>query len=305
VKRVGAVDLGTNSTRLLVADVTDGQVHEIVRVLEITRLGQRVDRDGLLAADAIGRVLAVLDTYRRLAVDAGATTVLATATSAVRDAANGADLLARIERTLGFRTRLLSGDEEARATVAGVLAGRVAPPGRVAIVDVGGGSTEVAIAHAGTLEAAVSVNAGCVRATERWLGDGVVAAADLAIARTALDGLFAGAVPDAWLPVDDVIAVAGTATTAAAIDLELVEHDPARSHGHVVPVALVRSLIERLAPLDSDARGAIRGIEPARAPVIVGGLVVLDRVLTRLGADRFEVSERDILHGIALLAAVS
>ena len=303
--RVGAVDLGTNSTRLLVADVVDGRVEEVIRLLAITRLGEGVDRHGVLTEAAIGRVLDVLARFADVAAAAGATVVLATATSAVRDAANGAAFLARVERERGFRTRLLDGDEEAAATVAGVLIGRNAPPGRVAIVDVGGGSTEVSIAVAGVVDAAVSVAAGCVRTTERWLGDDAVTPAAATAARDALGALFADAVPAAWLPVDGVIAVAGTAITAAAIDLGLEADDPALIHGHVVTAATIRALIERLAPLDLAARRAVPGIEPARAPVIVGGLLVLDRVLDRLGAERFEVSEHDILHGVALLAAVS
>ncbi len=186
--RVAAVDLGTNSTRLLVADATGpSELAEVERILEITRLGQGVDATGRLHDDAIGRVLAVVRRYHDVAAAAGAERFLATATSAVRDAANGRDFLARLEAETGFATRLLSGADEARLTRLGTLAGRAPLSGRVAIVDVGGGSTEVSVSDA----LAVSLDAGCVRATERWLAEDAVAPELEQRAAEALRRLFA------------------------------------------------------------------------------------------------------------------
>jgi exopolyphosphatase/guanosine-5'-triphosphate,3'-diphosphate pyrophosphatase len=298
--RVAAVDMGTNSTRLLVADVEGPQqLAEVERILEITRLGQGVDRSARLADDAIGRTLAVVRRYREVADAAGATRRLATATSAVRDAGNGRDFLHRIEAETGFQTRLLPGAEEARLTRLGVLAGRPPQSGRVAIVDVGGGSTEISVGPG----LAVSLDAGCVRATERWLAEDAVAPELERRAVEALRRLFADGVPDAWLPVDRGIAVAGTATTLAALDLGLPAYDAARIHGHVLTRAAIAEQRARLAPLTAAERRAIGPIEPGRAPVIVGGSLVLEAALDRLGLPAVDVSERDILHGIALLAA--
>jgi exopolyphosphatase/guanosine-5'-triphosphate,3'-diphosphate pyrophosphatase len=298
--RVAAVDMGTNSTRLLVADVAGpDDVSEVERILEITRLGQGVDDARRLAGEAIERTLGVVRRYRELADAAGATRRLATATSAVRDAANGRAFLDRIEAETGFATQLLPGEEEARLTRLGVLAGRAPPAGRVAIIDVGGGSTEVSVGPG----MAVSLDAGCVRATERWLAEDAVAPQLEHRAATALRQLFADGVPDAWLPVDHGIAVAGTATTVAALDLGLPAYDAERIHGHVLTCTAIAAQRRRLAPLTVAERRAIGPIEPGRAPVLVGGILVLEAALDRLGLVAVEVSERDILHGIALLAA--
>jgi exopolyphosphatase/guanosine-5'-triphosphate,3'-diphosphate pyrophosphatase len=297
--RVAAVDMGTNSTRLLVADVTGpGELAEVRRILEITRLGAGVDRHRRLADDAIGRTLAVVRRYREIADEQGAQRLLATGTSAVRDAANGGEFLARLEGETGFATRLLTGDEEAYLTRLGVLAGRPAIDGDVAIIDVGGGSTEVSVGPG----RAVSLDAGCVRATERWLAEDAVSPALQERATAELRKLFSAGVPDAWLPVDRGIAVAGTATTVAALDLGLQAYDAELIHGHVLTREAIAAQRERLAPLTAAERRAIGAIEPGRAPVIVGGILVLEAALERLGLAEVEVSERDILHGIALLA---
>jgi len=298
--RVAVVDMGTNSTRLLVADV-DGadELVEVDRILEITRLGQGVDDARRLADDAICRTLAVVRRYRATADAHGATRRLATATSAVRDAANGRAFLERVEAETGFATRLLPGDEEARLTRLGVLAGRAPLDGRVAIVDVGGGSTEVSVGDG----KAVSLDAGCVRVTERWLAEDAVPPELEHHAASALRALFAEGIPEAWLPVDHGIAVAGTATTVAALDLGLAAYDAGRIHGHVLTRAAIREQGARLAPLTAAERRALGPIEPGRAPVLVGGILVLEAALDRLGLPAVEVSERDILHGIALLAA--
>jgi exopolyphosphatase/guanosine-5'-triphosphate,3'-diphosphate pyrophosphatase len=297
--RVAVVDMGTNSTRLLVADVTGpGELTEVERILQITRLGAGVDRNRRLADDAIGRTLAVVRRYREIADAHGARVLLATATSAVRDAANGAEFLARLQAETGFETRLLPGEEEARLTRLGVLAGRPEIAGDVAIVDVGGGSTEVSVGPG----RAVSLDAGCVRATERWLAEDAVSPALQRHAAAELRDLFDAGVPDAWLPVDRGIAVAGTATTIAALDLGLASYDAERIHGHVLTRDAIVAQRERLAPLTADERRAIGAVEPGRAPVIVGGILVLEAALDRLRLTEVEVSERDILHGIALLA---
>ena len=297
--RVAVVDMGTNSTRLLVADVRGpGDLTEVERILEITRLGAGVDRNRRLADDAIGRTLAVVRRYREIADSHGAQVRLATATSAVRDSANGGEFLTRLQAETGFEARLLPGEEEARLTRLGVLAGRPPIEGEVAIVDVGGGSTEVSVGPG----RAVSLDAGCVRATERWLAEDAVSPALQQHAVAELRALFAAGVPDTWLPVDRGIAVAGTATTIAALDLGLEAYDAERIHGHVLTRAAIAAQRERLAPLSADERRAIGAIEPGRAPVIVGGILVLEAALDRLGLAEVEVSERDILHGIALLA---
>jgi exopolyphosphatase / guanosine-5'-triphosphate,3'-diphosphate pyrophosphatase len=291
--RVAIIDLGTNSTRLLVADVEGGHLREVERVLEITRLGEGVDASGSLNATAIARVLGCVQGYAARADALAVERRVAVATSAVRDAANRDDLLEPIER-LGFTARVLTGSEEAELTFAGV-ASDCSTAGETAVIDVGGGSTEVVLARDGVVTWSESYEAGCVRMTERHLGSGVVDPAALARCRAELDSIFAGPIPGTALARG--IAVAGTATTAAAIDLD---GDVDRIHGHRVSRQLIAGQLDMLAPLELAARILVPGLEPDRAPVICAGLTVLGAVLDRLDLKEIIVSERDILHGAAL-----
>jgi exopolyphosphatase / guanosine-5'-triphosphate,3'-diphosphate pyrophosphatase len=278
--RVAAVDLGTNSTRLLVADV-DGDLREVVRRLRITRLGEGVDARGQLLPLPVARVRNVLAEYRRELEFHGAERTLCIGTSAVRDAENGEAFLGEIEWSYGFSTRLLTGDEEADMTLRGVGA---VEPGTL-VVDIGGGSTEVQLAGSDTRE---SLQLGCVRLTERF-GEDV----------DAIRSYVRGTLP--VLEADRAIGVAGTVTTLAALDLDLTEYDPERTHGHRLSTAAAREQCARLVALSLSERERI--IEPGRAPVIVAGAAILVAILERYRLDEIRVSERDILHGAALAAA--
>ncbi len=287
--RVAAIDLGTNSTRLLVADVEDGRVEEVGRALRITRLGEGVDARRRLLPAPVARVRNVLADFRREAERLGAERTLAIATSAVRDAENGEAFLGEVEWSYGFATRVLSGEEEAALTLRGVTAGRALEPGTL-VVDIGGGSTElIVLAVSDTLRNA-SLDVGCVRMTERF-GEDVAA----------IEEHVGVAAPE--LEARSAIGVAGTITALAALDLGLVDYDPERVHGHVLTAAAVDAQLDRLASLPLDERRRLPGLEPERAPVIVAGAAILRALLRRYGLDRIEASERDILHGAALAAA--
>ena len=282
--RVGAIDLGTNSTRLLVADVEGGHVEEVGRGLRITRLGEGVDKRRRLLPAPVARVRNVLADFRRELDRLGAARTLAVATSAVRDAENGEAFLGEVEWSYGFSTRLLTGDDEARLTYRGVTAGRSLEP-RTLVVDIGGGSTELILAdwHA-------SLDLGSVRMTERFGED--------------IDAI--GAYVHAITPALDVlgaVGVAGTVTSLAALDLGLVEYDPLRVHGHVLTMDAIDEQLARLAALPLEERRRLPGLEPERAPVIVAGAAILRELLRRYGLDRIEASEHDLLHGTALAAA--
>jgi exopolyphosphatase / guanosine-5'-triphosphate,3'-diphosphate pyrophosphatase len=283
VTRVAAVDLGTSSTRLLVADVADGRVAEVSRRATITRLGEGVDVRHRLLPVPIARVRNCLADYRREAESLGAERILAVATSAVRDAENGDAFLGEIEWSYGFATRLLSGEEEAGVTYRGVTAGRALPPGTL-VVDVGGGSTELAVDGRDP----VSLDVGVVRLTERH-GDDLEAAAEHV--RSLL--------PE--LSPSRAIGVAGTVTTLAA--LELGGYDPERVHGHRISARAVEAWLERLAGMSLEERRSLPGLEPARAPVIVAGVLIVREVLRAYRLDELEASEHDLLHGVALEAA--
>jgi exopolyphosphatase/guanosine-5'-triphosphate,3'-diphosphate pyrophosphatase len=287
--RVGVVDLGTNSTRLLVADVDDGRVEEVARRTEITRLGEGVDERRKLLPLPIARVRNVLTDYRRELEELGAERTLAVATSAIRDAENGEAFLGEIEWSYGFTTRLLSGDEEGELTRRGVAGGRELEPGTL-VLDVGGGSTELIADGFRT-----SLDLGCVRLTERFLHSDPPTREELEAAARAVRE----ALPD--LEPTQAIGVAGTVTALAA--LELGKYDPDRIHGHRISHEAVEAQLQRLASLPLAQRRELPGLEPERAPVIVAGAVIVREVLDRYGLDALEASERDILHGAALEAA--
>jgi exopolyphosphatase / guanosine-5'-triphosphate,3'-diphosphate pyrophosphatase len=296
MSRVAAVDLGTNSTRLLVADVENGSLEEVSRRLTITRLGEGVDERRRLLPVPIARVRNCLADYRRELETLGADRTLCIATSAVRDAENGEAFLGEVEWSYGFTTRLLTGEEEAALMIRGVTAGRPALDG-VLVVDIGGGSTELVLASGGDIAFATSLDVGCVRITERFLRSDPPSRPELAAA---------GAYVRSLLPELDAaaaIGVAGTVTTLATLDLGDAEYDPARTHGHRLPLGSVEDQLERLAAMTTEERVAVPGIEPGRAPVIVAGVVVLREVMAAYGLDEIEVSERDVLHGAAFAAA--
>ena len=278
--RVAAVDLGTNSTRLLVADA-NGRLEEVVRRLRITRLGEGVDERRKLLPLPIARVRNVLSEYRRELEELGAERTLCIATSAVRDAENGEAFLGEIEWSYGFKTRLLTGEEEAELTLRGIGAVEAG----TLVVDIGGGSTELQIV--GT-DVRVSLDIGCVRLTERY-GE------DIAAVREHVRGLL----PEAT--AERAVGVAGTVTTIAALDLGLDEYDPERIHGHRISSEAANEQLARLAAMTVAARAEI--VEPGRAPVIVAGAAILTEILSFYALEEIEASERDILHGAALAAA--
>jgi exopolyphosphatase / guanosine-5'-triphosphate,3'-diphosphate pyrophosphatase len=278
--RVAAVDLGTNSTRLLVADA-NGTLDEVVRRLRITRLGEGVDERRRLLPLPIARVRNVLSEYRRELEALGSERTLCIATSAVRDAENGEAFLGEIEWSYGFATRLLTGEEEAALTLRGIGA---VEPGTL-VVDIGGGSTELQIV--GT-DLRVSLDIGCVRLTERF-GE------DVAAVREHVRGLL----PEAR--AGRAVGVAGTVTTIAALDLGLDKYDPERIHGHRISSDAANEQLARLAAMTVEARAEI--MEPGRARVIVAGAAILAEILASYALDGIEASERDILHGAALAAA--
>ncbi len=278
--RVAAVDLGTNTTRLLVADVDGGSLAEVHRETRITRLGEGVDARGRLLPAPIARVRAVLTDYRRTLESLGAERTLAVATSAVRDAENGEAFLGEVEWSYGFPTRLLAGEEEAELTRRGVD-----PAAGTLVLDIGGGSTELVLDDFHT-----SLPMGAVRFTERYGEDVARCTAE---ARALLPDLSPRA----------AIGVAGTVTTLAALDLGLAEYDRDRVHGHVLTRDAAGAQLERLAALTVDERRALPAMEPERAPVIVAGAVILVAVLDAFALDAIEVSEHDLLDGVALAAA--
>jgi exopolyphosphatase/guanosine-5'-triphosphate,3'-diphosphate pyrophosphatase len=304
--RVAVVDIGTNSTRLLIAEIArDGGVTELLRESTVTRLGEGVDATGSLGEAPQARVFAALERYAALIQEHGCEAATTVMTSAVRDAANGPAFAAAVRDRYGLEGRTLSGDEEAAFTFAGATAAR--PPGdgteRV-VIDIGGGSTELVCGARGELGFHVSTQIGVVRHSERHLHHDPPEPAELAALAADVDAGIAAAVPEAVRArTEAAIAVAGTATSCAAIDLALDPYDTTRVEGHVLSRATLDAMLERLAGMPVAERREVTGLHPDRAPTIVAGVVVLLRVLAAFGLDRVEVSDRDILWGAALQLA--
>lgn len=301
--RVAAVDMGTNSTRLLVADVDgrgrDAKLATVERRTRITRLGQGVDRDRTLRPDAIERTLTVLREYRGAMDELGVERVRATATSAARDASNRDALFDPTEELLGVRPALLSGDEEARLEFLGATAD-LDEDGPYFLVDVGGGSTEIII---GTEEPVdlCSIDIGCVRLTEQYLRSDPPTAEELSQAVSVVRDQLADVgrrFPSTW-DAPTLVGTAGTVWTLAAIELgvdavrsDLIDHTR-------LSRAAVEEVFRTLATEPIEQRKHNPGLEPGRVDVIVGGAIVVVSVMRHWGFDQLLVSEADILDGLA------
>ncbi len=315
-KRVAAIDCGTNSLRLLIADADPAghTLRDVERRMEIVRLGQGVDATGMLAPEALERTLRVLADYARDIRAAGTDAIRMVATSATRDAGNAADFTRGVQATLGIAPEVISGDEEARLSFGGAtaeLAVAGSGPALAApylVVDIGGGSTEFVLggrpdgAAAGQAAdlAAISMDIGCVRLTERYLhsdppAEGEVKSATADIDR-ALDEVAAAiAVRDART----LVGLAGSVTTVTAIALGLTHYDPGRTHHARISADSVHAVTTQLLTQTRQERAAIPALHPGRVDVIGAGALVLDRVLTRFGFAELVASEHDILDGIA------
>ena len=301
--RVGAVDIGTNSTRLLVADVDDGRVADIERETRVTRLGEGVDERRRLLPVPIARVRNVLSDYRRTTELLGVDRTLAIATSAIRDAENGEAFLGEIEWSYGFATRLLSGHDEALMTYRGVTSERAVGEGTV-IVDIGGGSTELIAGEPDGVRWHDSLDIGSVRLTERFVHSDPPTGDELSACAAAVQALLAERVPDDFREcATAAIGVAGTITSIAALALGLDEYDRERVHGSRLTADELSAQLNRLAAVPVAERRELRPLDPERAPVIVAGAVIAREVLSFFGLAELEISERDILDGAALAAA--
>jgi exopolyphosphatase/guanosine-5'-triphosphate,3'-diphosphate pyrophosphatase len=304
--RIAVVDIGTNSTRLLIADLQDGKVtEELERRSEVTRLGQGVDASGHLADEAMQRVYNVLDDYKQAIDDSEADSSIAVLTSAVRDAANGAEFTATVTDRYGLDARTIDGDEEAGLTFLGATSERDRDdPTPLVVIDIGGGSTELVVGARGEVEFHVSTQAGVVRQTERHIHTDPPPREEIDELSAEVRAIVEKAVPEPTrVKPQAAVAVAGTATSLAAIDQELDPYDPAKVHGYHLTINRCHELLDHLAAIPLDERRQVTGLHPDRAPTIVAGVAILLQVLDAFGLRQVEISEHDILRGAALAAA--
>jgi exopolyphosphatase/guanosine-5'-triphosphate,3'-diphosphate pyrophosphatase len=301
--RTAVVDIGSNTTRLYIADVEDGRItQELERHSNVTRLGAGVDKDGRLSDDAMQRVYDTLDGYKELIDKHDVRRGVAVLTSATRDAANGAEFAATVRDRYGLDPHVLKGEEEAQLSFLGATSDR--DPDSTTptlVIDIGGGSTELIIGRARTAEFFVSTQAGVVRQTERHIDSDPPTPDELeAVAEDVRAIIEAGVPEDRRRAVQHAIAVAGTATSLAAIAQDLDPYDPEKVHGYLLDTAERDELRDRLASMTLEERRHVNGLDPARAPTIVAGVVILTEVMRLFGLERIEVSEHDILRGAAL-----
>ncbi len=305
--RVAAVDCGTNSLRLLVADVDPGraEMSDVTRRMEIVRLGQGVDRTGRLAPEALDRTIAVLRDYAAVIISSAAQSVRMVATSATRDATNAAEFTDRVREVLGVAPEVLTGAQEAMLSFTGATGELAAGPDRgpFLVADIGGGSTEFVLGRAGAAESgvsAISVNIGCVLMTERHLHGDPPTQQQVAAATADIDAALA-LVTDA-VPVKQASTLAGLAgsvTTVAGIAMGLAAYDAARIHHARIGAADVHAVTGALLTQSRATRARIGVMHPGRVDVIGGGALILDRIMERFGFGEVLVSEHDILDGMA------
>ncbi|MFG1947884.1 exopolyphosphatase [Nonomuraea sp. NPDC048826] len=309
--RVAAIDCGTNSVRLLVADVGEGVLADVERRMEIVRLGQGVDRTGRLAPEALERTFGAMRGYRKLIDQHGATATRVVATSATRDAANRQEFTDGVREIFGVEPEVISGSEEAELSFTGATKGlvRLSPETEVPqgplppylVVDIGGGSTEFVVGseHA---ESALSVDIGCVRLTERHLRDAGDPPSAPALEAVVADIEAALARVEDEVPVRDahtLVGLAGSVTTVAGIALDLPAYLPERIHHARISAEQVHDVTRRLLAMTHDERAALPVMHPGRVDVIGAGSLILDRIVRRFGFAQVVVSEHDILDGIA------
>jgi exopolyphosphatase/guanosine-5'-triphosphate,3'-diphosphate pyrophosphatase len=299
---VAVVDIGSNSTRLLIGDRDDGRIRELVRESQVTRLGAGVDADGRLSEDAMQRVYDTLERYRAEIDAHDCQAAVAVLTSAVRDSANGRQFADTIRERYGLEPHVLTGDEEARLTFLGATSERDADARQPTLVlDIGGGSTELVVGSGHTVEFHVSTQAGVVRQTERHLHTDPPTDDELRALAADVRAIIADAVPlERRRGVEHAIAVAGTATSLAAIAQRLEPYDPERVHGYRLERDEAGRTLGGLAAIPVAERRTVPGLHPDRAPTIVAGVVIFLEVLDLFGLQEIEVSEHDILRGAAL-----
>jgi exopolyphosphatase / guanosine-5'-triphosphate,3'-diphosphate pyrophosphatase len=300
-ERVAVIDVGTNSTRLLVGDVVGRRVALLERRSTVTRLGRGVDLSGHLASEAIEDVCGAIGCYLGVLRELGAERVETIATSAVRDADNGGAFIAELRERFALSARVLDGEEEARLTYLGAT--HEDPPREPSLViDIGGGSTELIVGRGTEISFHDSLQVGVVRHSERHISSDPPTAGEMEALATDVRGAIAGSLGSGIEAVQG-IAVAGTPTSLAAVEQKLEPYDPARVHGHVLTLPSIQRMLSQLASIPLAERVAVPGLHPDRAPTIVAGVVILVEAMRAFGLEEVTVSEHDILYGTAIAAA--
>lgn len=301
--RLAVIDTGTNSTRLLVADASPGMVREVFRQTTITRLGEGVQQSDVLTPKARQRVFDCVESYAATIGELGAMRALVIATSSVRDARDGDEFLVSLAQRFVFDHRLLTGQEEASLSYAGATM-ELDPGIKAMLFDVGGGSTELVVGYGELVQFAVSMKLGCVRLREQFFRADPVTAREIDAATRFIDAQLQAEVASASVNgVQQTLAVAGTVTALAAIDLGLEVYDRDLVHGHVLTRKTIDGIFDMISAMSVVERMNLPGMEPGRADVIVAGALIVARLIRHVGLSEITVSEYDIMDGVALAMA--
>jgi len=299
LSRVAAIDCGTNSIRLLIADITGGNFKEVLRTMEIVRLGQGVDQNKSFHPDAIARTLSVVEKFAQLIASKGVEKIRFCATSATRDASNRELFTNGVKKILGVEVEVIPGEQEAALSFIGATKELSQSDGPFLVVDIGGGSTEFVFGNE-SVDSAKSVNIGCVRMSERHLIDQPPSMAQISQAIIDIDIAIAQAA--AIVPISEaktLVAVAGTATTVAAAALKLEQYDRYLIHLSRISATSVHQVAGMFQSMDKDQIASLGYMHPGRVDVITSGALILSRIMAATGASEFVASESDILDGIA------
>jgi exopolyphosphatase/guanosine-5'-triphosphate,3'-diphosphate pyrophosphatase len=297
---VAVIDIGSNSTRLLIADVAGGRVTEVERQSRVTRLGRGVDLSGQLSAEAIEAACAAIADYIAICREDEVESIDAIATSAVRDASNGSAFAAELRERFALSARVLNGEEEARLTYLGATCEN-SPGAPTLVVDIGGGSTELIVGTGEEIAFHASLQAGVVRHSERHISNDPPSALELEALASDVRALIENAIANQpGTSAQAGIAVAGTPTSLASIEIGLEPYDPKQVHGHTLNLTSIQRLLSQLASIPLSKRAEITGMHPDRAPNIVAGVVILVETMRAFALEQIEVSEHDILYGASI-----
>lgn len=301
MKRLAAVDIGTNSMRLLLCEIVGNSIAKKEKELIVTRIGKDVSKTGLITEKSMARNIEALKYFKNKADRYGAEKLLVIATSAVRDAVNGEAFAADAFIQAGVEVRIISGEEEAELGIKGVMSEIQDPQESVLVIDIGGGSTELVLGSKNITEYSVSIPAGAVRMTEQYVTSNPVSDIDTANMKKRLEELFSG--PLEYLMkkrIDRLIAIGGTATTAAAIFHGLSIYNPEIVHNTEMDGSFIENTFERLRSMDLQERYQVKGLQKERADVIPAGMLILKHLLEGLKKDKVTISENDNLEGIII-----
>jgi len=305
IVRIGAVDIGTNSVRLLVADDDEQRrLRTAHRMGEISRLGEGLDRTGVIDELAATRTLDCIERFVQEAEYSGASRIRVAGTNALRTARNGPDVAHRFSERIGYDVEILTGEEEARLVFMAVLSGLASTQGRSVVVDIGGGSTEVITGEGDECLRVLSLELGCVRLTERFLVEDPPSAMELQRVRDHVRAVYEERLPDLnGTPVDRAVGVGGTVTAFAALDLGLHRYDPARIENHFLPTDRIHAIEAQICGLPLGERRELPGVSRGRADVIPAGSVILTEFVQRFPVPGLHVSTRGLRYGLVLSEA--